>query len=232
MTGDAPVLFLHGAGRAGSLNWPQQAAAAESKFRFLDRVGEADNAASDAKRLIEAIGEGGHVVAHSYGAIAAMLAAAACPAVLSLVLFEPACFAIARGRQGAEAHIADWSPVFAVADDTSVAWREWSRRFAEATKTPVPELPDEQLERETARLRATVPPWDIEVDPLVPATVPTLVITGNWSGAYEDVGRAFAELGATHVRLPGHGHRPQDASDALLLMQRHWAGTEATRDRG
>jgi pimeloyl-ACP methyl ester carboxylesterase len=97
-----PIVFLHGAGRAGASNWPAQAGSAETRFHFLDRDAPFDDAERDAGRLIKAVGSGGHVVAHSYGAIAAMLAAARSSRIRSLVLVEPACFSIARGRSGAE----------------------------------------------------------------------------------------------------------------------------------
>jgi hypothetical protein len=91
----------------------------------------------------------------------------------------------------------------------------------------VPELPDAALERETVRLRCTPPPWSIEVDPAVPGRVPTLVVTGGWNDAYEDVAKALADSGARHVQLVGHGHRPQDHDQANALMREHWAEAES-----
>ena len=109
---------------------------------------------------------GGHVVAHSYGANAALLAAQTEPGLVrSLVLFEPACLDLARGGPAVEEHIAAMSPVFDVADDPSVSAREFSARFAAATGAAPPDLSDAELEAAVARLRGLRPPWGTGLSP-------------------------------------------------------------------
>jgi pimeloyl-ACP methyl ester carboxylesterase len=72
----------------------------------------------------------GHVVAHSYGANAALLAAQSEPALIrTLTLLEPACFDLARGKPAVEEHIAAMTPVFVAANDPAVSTREFSRLF-------------------------------------------------------------------------------------------------------
>lgn len=127
------VVFVHGAGREGVDAWPHQASAAEASWLFLPREGAADDAARDARRLRGWLGArgGGHVVAHSYGANAAVLAAQLEPSVVrSLALLEPACFDLARGKPAVEEQIAAMTPVFAAADDASVSAHDFSRRVA------------------------------------------------------------------------------------------------------
>ena len=71
------------------------------------------------------------MVAHSYGANAALLAAQARPdLVRSLALLEPACFDLARGMPAVEEHIADMGAVFASASDPGLSDPDWFARFA------------------------------------------------------------------------------------------------------
>jgi pimeloyl-ACP methyl ester carboxylesterase len=217
------VVFVHGAGRAGSDAWPQQAAARQARpgglWHFLPRGQDGDDAGRDAQRVLVRLraGGGGHVVAHSYGGNAALLAAGQEPdLVRSLVLFEPACLDLARGGPAVEEHIAAMAPVFDVADDLSVSAREFSARFAAATGTEPPRLPERELEEAVARLRGLRPPWGTGLQPRLP--VPTLVVTGGWSELYEEIARALVALGARHVVLSGRGHRVQDHPDASRLL--------------
>ena len=218
------TVFMYGAGSAGRRSWPRQAEVAKDDWVFLERTGEVDVATRDATRILSELGAGGHVVGSSYGALAAMLAAAQDSSrVRSLVLFEPACFAVARGRGAVERYVVAWARPFDVACDPSVSWSEWSSLFAEATGQKAPSLNDDELRRTTERIRATVPPWTIPVDAAVVREVPTLVVTGAWADEYEEVAAALAEEGATHVRMEGFGHRPHDHPDATQLMTDWWA---------
>ena len=85
-------------------------------------------------RGIEALGEeGGHVVGHSSGAVAATLSAAASPGLVrSLVLFEPACFALARGGDEVERHVREMSPVFEDASEVGASDGGCAARFLTA----------------------------------------------------------------------------------------------------
>ncbi|MEU2199713.1 alpha/beta hydrolase [Isoptericola sp. NPDC019482] len=216
-----------GSGSAGADAWPEQASVAEPGWAFLAREGVADDPVRDARRVLDLLREvgGGHVVAHSYGANAALLAAQREPTlVTSLALLEPACFDLARGRPAVEEHIAAMTPVFAVADDPSVSPREFSRRFAAASGTRPPDLPDDVLEQRVARLRALRPPWGLDLDPSVPIPGRTLVVTGGSSALYEQTAEALVGAGARHVVLAGAGHRVQDVARATEVLREHWRG--------
>lgn len=56
-------------------------------------------------------------------------------------------------------------PVFAVADDSSVSARDFSRRFADGMGMEPPDLSDDELEVRVSRLRALRPPWGIGLRP-------------------------------------------------------------------
>jgi pimeloyl-ACP methyl ester carboxylesterase len=218
------TVVMHGAGRAGASAWPAQAAAGRSDWVFLDRAPDGDGRRADAGRILDALGHGGDLVAASYGGLAAMLAAERDPGlVLSLVLCEPACLSVARGRPAVEAHVAALGPVFALADDHSVSAAEFSRRFAAGMGTQPPDLPPDVLEVTVARLRSIVPPWEVIVDELVPSRVPTLVLTGGSEPMYDEVAMSLVLLGARHVSLDGAGHRPQDRADGVAAMTEFWS---------
>lgn len=218
------TVFLHGAGRAGRAAWAAQSAVEQDGWLFLDRGPSGDVPSTDARRIVAALGGSGHVVAASYGGVAAMLAAEQHPeAVRSLVLFEPACFSLARGGPGVEEHVAALAPVFATAGDPAVSAVEFSRRFAEGLGTSPADLPPDDLEETVARLRATTPPWEVQVSTLVPGLVPTLVLTGGWSPLFEEVAAALVAAGAQHRVLAGYNHRPQDHPDAVEALADFWA---------
>lgn len=221
------VVFVHGSGRAGAAAWPQQAAAAEPGWWFLPRDGVADDAARDARRLLEWLRArgGGHLVASSYGGNAAVIAAQTDPAaVRSLALLEPACFDLARGMPAVEEHVEAMTPVFEVADDASVSAREFSRRFAAAMGTEPTDVPEEELRASVDRLRALRPPWGVGLRTQQGLPVRTLVVTGGWSPLYDETAEALVALGARHVALDGAGHRLQDDPRVDPLLRQHWLG--------
>jgi pimeloyl-ACP methyl ester carboxylesterase len=219
------AVFIHGAGRAGRDAWPNQAALGNAGWHFLERHPEGDDADRDAERvsrLLSQIG-GGHVVAHSYGAIAALLAAATSPdLVASLALVEPACFDLARGMPAVEAHITAMGPVFAAAKDPSLSPLEFSRLFAEGMGVEPPDLPRSVLEARVGRLRELRPPWGTRVTCVRELSTPTLVLTGGWSPLYEQTAESLVRLGAVHRVLRGHGHRAQDHPDATEAVSAAW----------
>jgi pimeloyl-ACP methyl ester carboxylesterase len=152
-----PVVFVHGAGRAGAEAWPIQRSARDLGERvFVVRFGFGPNEdgqrtdfEEDRRRVIDAIADGAHLVAHSYGALAALMAAeSALSRVRSIALFEPACFSLARGRAAIEAHVAAMSA--ALADD-SLSDEEFLAAFVRSvgSEPPAGSLSDEA--RDSAR---------------------------------------------------------------------------------
>jgi len=219
------VVFVHGAGLAGVDAWPRQVAEAGAGWRFLPRNGVADDAATDARLVLDWLrpAGGGHVVAHSYGANAALLAAQLEPSLVrSLALLEPACFDLARGMPAVEEHISALRPVLAVADDPTVSAREFSRRFAAAMGTEPPDLPDGELEARVGRLRALSPPWGVGLRPDQVLPARTLVVTGGSNPLYEETARALVAAGAQHLTLEGAGHRVQDHPQCTRAVREHW----------
>lgn len=210
---------------AGADAWPHQAATADGGWFFLPRAGVTDDAGRDAGRIVDWLRsvDGGHVVAHSYGANAAVLASEQEPSLVrSLALLEPACLDLARGMSAVEGHIAAMMPAFAVADDSSVSARDFSRRFADGMGMEPPDLSDDELEVRVSRLRALRPPWGIGLRPEQGLPKATLVITGGWSPLYEETAQSLVAFGARHLTLEGAGHRVQDDPRTTHVLREHW----------
>ena len=229
------VVFVHGAGSFGAAAWPKQhGMALAHDALFLRRHGydpfaeplETDFAA-DAAIVLRALADdgrgqdGGHVVAHSQGAIAAMMAAVERPDLVhSLTLVEPACLSLTAELPATAAHRALMQPLFEVrhhlSDDDF--HREFVRRVF-AAQTPAQATlgaPSPEDQREARRLRLQAPPWDAPLQ-IVPG-VPTLVLTGGWEPLYEEIAGYLRETGAVHRIAPG-GHRPQDSAEGNRVIR-------------
>lgn len=194
---------------------------------FLDRVVPGDDPDQVAPAVVAALGEGGHLVAMSYGGIVAMRVASSHPdLVRSLTLLEPACLVLARGRPRVEEHVAALAPVFRRRLDPSFSHAQFSAAFSRATGMPAPDLPAPVLEATTRRLRATRPPWELDVDASVAGATPTLVVTGRRADMYDEVADALERAGARRATLTGCGHRVHDHPDATATMLGFWAALD------
>ncbi|XAS62881.1 alpha/beta hydrolase [Micrococcaceae bacterium Sec5.8] len=229
------VVFVHGAGSFGAAAWPKQhGLALRYDALFLRRHGYdpvaeplETNFTVDAGVVLSALaGEargvaGGHVVAHSHGAIAAMMAAVERPDLVhSLTLVEPACLSLTAELPATAAHRALMQPLFDVRRHLSDEdfHREFVRRIS-AAQTPAQATmgaPSPEDQREARRLRLQAPAWEAPLQ-IVPG-VPTLVLTGGWEPLYEEIAEYLRETGAVHRTAPG-GHRPQDSAEGDRLIR-------------
>lgn len=218
------VVFVHGAGSFGAAAWPKQhGMALDYDALFLRRHGfdaaaeplETDFAA-DSAIVLGALADdgrgasGGHVVAHSQGAIAAMMAAVERPDLVhSLTLVEPACLSLTAELPATAAHRALMQPLFDVRHHLSDEdfGREFVRRVFSAD---TPGAVTAESARAARRLRLQAPPWEAPLH-IVPG-VPTLVLTGGWEPLYEEIAGYLRETGALH-RIAAGGHRPQDSAE-------------------
>ena len=224
------VVFVHGSGRSGSEGaWGDLPALLGIERVVIDRAGFAPGEApqltdfaADADRVLEACAEGAHVVASSYGGVAALQAAAASTGnVLSLLLCEPAAYSIARGEPAIERHVAAVSPVFARREDLDAAafTVELLKAFGQQDPSP-PAGAAETLRAERMRLQR--PPWEATIDAGVVDRIPTLVVTGGWNDEYEQIAARLVERGARHVVLEGAGHNPERADGFAQLALDFW----------
>ncbi|MFC5748357.1 alpha/beta fold hydrolase [Actinomadura rugatobispora] len=259
-----PALFVHGV-----LSWgtddrygfgAQRPLAGNRRLLMMDRRGfgaspgtatgrsdyEAD--ADDITGLLERHG-GAHLVGHSYGGVAAMLAAARRPGLVrSLALIQPGAMRPAerhpvvaemleRARAARAAGDADGAP-------PGMAPEEFVRASTEGLGLPMPEMTPERLRAARTSMRER-PCWDADVplEPLATAPWPTLIITGTWEDAPElyrryageplmaAAGVIAEEIGAEHLRVPGF--YPQVDQPALVneALSALWAEADRPRSR-
>lgn len=216
---------MYGAGDGGPGGWPVQAAASP-EATFLDRLAPTDadpvpfdEPERDARRIVEALDGSGHLVAHSGGAVAALLAAAQAPgAVRSLTLFEPACLGLARGRPAVDEMVAAMAAVFDRSADPELADGEFTHHFLLAMGVPGTDPADPEYAAVGARLRRSTPPWEPPLELAAVSRVRTLVVTGGWSAAFDEVAEVLVGAGARRVVVPGTGHGPQFHPDGQAAM--------------
>jgi pimeloyl-ACP methyl ester carboxylesterase len=224
------VVFVHGAGSFGSAAWPRQHGMALSydalflRRHGYDPVAEPVDSSfeEDARIVLRSLADdgrgaaGGHVVAHSQGAVAAMMAAVERPdLVFSLTLVEPACLSLTAELPATAAHISLMQPLFDARHQMSDQdfQREFVRRVY-ATDLQQPATAEEK--RSARRLRLQAPAWEAALH-IVPG-VPTLVLTGGWEPLYEEIAGYLRETGALHRTAAG-GHRPQDSVEGDRIIR-------------
>ena len=101
-----PAVLVHGSLATGAEEWEAQRPLADEGFRLLvlDRRGfgqspaaEGEDFLRDGDDIAEVMGDGAHLVGHSYGGLGVMFAAGRRPdAARSLTLLEPAAFAFGQ----------------------------------------------------------------------------------------------------------------------------------------
>ena len=234
-TGTSAVL-VHGSLATGAEEWEAQRPLAEAGFRLIvpDRRGygqsppaNGEDYLQDGDDIAELLGDGAHLVGHSYGCLGAMVAATRRPeATLSLALLEPP--VPAAGDHSAAAR--------ALTDELRRLWpidlpdEEWLIRFLTAVGSDPETLPPEVLQGAlplVPLLRHGRTPWESELPfaPLASATFPKLVVSGGHSKAFDAMCDSVAErIGASRAVVEGAGHEIQftgpPMNERLLVLWR------------
>jgi pimeloyl-ACP methyl ester carboxylesterase len=213
-----PVVFVHGDIVGPSLTWRKQRELAQRWTLIIpSRPGfgespplERNDFEIEAPMMAELLGDGAHLVGHSYGAVIALLAAAARPeAVRSLTVSEPGCLRVAAGMPVVDEMIVNGELLFENA--SSIPSKDFLRLFrsgaGSAYGTP-DELPEELLHG-VELLKRERPSWEAEIplERLAAADFPVLVLSGGHSCVFEAVCDALAEgLSAEREVITGRGH--------------------------
>ena len=213
-----PIVFVHGSVVGAAESWARQRPLADRWTLVLaDRPGfgaspplERSDFEAEAPLFAELLGDGAHLVGHSYGAVIALIAAALRPdAVRSLAVSEPGSLRLAAGDPRVDAMIADGDTLYRQVDaiPAEVFLRLFRSGVGSARYTPE-RLPDE-LERGVELLRRERPPWEAEipVEALAAADFPKLVISGDHSPVFDAVCDSLAErIGADRAVVGGRAH--------------------------
>lgn len=231
-----PVVLVHGSLATGADEWEAQRPLADSGFqlRVPDRRGygaspsaDGEDFISDGADLAELMGDGAHLVGHSYGGLGAMCAAARRPeATLSLALLEPAAFTAAPGDHRVQSLVGELQQLWAQGIDNEI----WLARFLAAVGTDLDELPPE-LAAEAVPLvpllRRGRTPWSEELPlaELAAASFPKVVVSGGHSEGFDAVCDSLAaRIGASRQAVTGAGHEIQftgaPINDLLLELWR------------
>jgi pimeloyl-ACP methyl ester carboxylesterase len=241
------VVMVHGGAQgtqsAGHRNFHAQEPLGREGWRVMvpDRPGHGrspdpgrpDDAEADAGWVAELLGDGAHLLGHSFGGLVAVAAAALRPeAVKSLVLVEPALFAVATKSTAVKKQLAKMA--FTMVVPFSPASR--ARRIMALLGIPnVFALTDadlsalgSSLKRGVFPKRANIKRWFEEIRR---AKIPVLIISSGSNAAFEAMGRIVAEqLGAKHEVVPIEHHFPQwNAAPFNALISNFWRQSEDLR---
>jgi pimeloyl-ACP methyl ester carboxylesterase len=213
-----PVLFVHGSIVGADLTWREQHELAE-RWRLIipNRPGFAGSPAAErgdfeteAPLFAELVGDGAHLVGHSYGAVIALLAAALRPeAVWSLVVSEPGSLGVAAGNPIVDEMRERGELLYRNPDGITAG--DFLRMFRAGVGSPH-ETPDElpeALARGAELLKRERPPWEAEIPltQLAAAGFPKLVVSGCHSPGFDAVCDTLAEaIGAERAEIAGRGH--------------------------
>jgi pimeloyl-ACP methyl ester carboxylesterase len=213
-----PILFVHGDIVGPDLTWrKQRELAARWSLIIPSRPGFGESPPLgrndfevEAPMFAELLGDGAHLVGHSYGAVIALLAAAERPeAVRSLTVSEPGCLRVAAGTPVVDEMIANGELLFENA--SSIPSEEFLRLFRGGAGSAygTPEQLPEELLHGVELLKRERPSWEAEIplERLATADFPVQVLSGGHSPAFEAVCDALAEgLSAERAVIPGRGH--------------------------
>jgi len=204
------LVLLHGSVTGASRSWRRQEPLRE-RFELVTpaRPGfwpnppvERVDFERDAAWLPSIVEPGDHLVGHSYGGVAALLAAPTLP-LASLTVIEPPAFGVARGEPSVES----WLERAAALPSGEID------AFLELVGAPfrMPNPPPGDLRQGAEAFFSERRPQEAEI-PLLPLPYPVLVVTGAHEQAFEAVGDVLERsLGAERVVLPGAGHAVQNA---------------------
>ncbi len=211
--GSGPRLVLvHGSVAPGWLTWNAQKPLAD-RFELVvpTRSGYPPNPPlaeidfeAQAEELAALLEPGDHLVAHSYGAVVSLLAAAEAP-LASLTVIEPPAFGVARGDPAVEEFLAHFE------GGTPKEPRGYLEFFlplvGSSLKLRDPLPPAIEAGARAAIAERSPDQATIPLDELAAAPFPKLVVSGGHNAAFDAVCDVLEHrLGAQRAVLPGAGH--------------------------
>ena len=231
-----PVVLVHGSLATGAEEWEAQRPLAGEGFRLLvpDRRGygrspmaHGEDFLRDAEDIADLMGDGAHLVGHSYGGLGALFAAARRPeATRSLTLLEAGAFALGQSDPAGRALVDEVRGMW----DRDTPDEEWVVGFLKAVGSDPDEFPPDFLAAALPLVpvfRRGRPIWypDLPLGELAEATFPKLVVSGGHSPGFDAICDELAgRIGAVRKVVEGAGHEIQftgePINEALLALWR------------
>src|SRR5262245_15129974 len=213
-----PVLLVHGSVVGPEHTWRKQRELAKRWSLILpSRPGFGDSPQLErgdfeveAPMFGELLGDGAHLVGHSYGGVIALLVAAIRPeAVRSLTVSEPGVWPAAAGVRAVDEMIANGKRLYGYPGGIPIEVFLRLFRTGAGSSHQTPEELPEYLARGAELAQRERPPWEAEIplDRLAAAPSPKLVISGDHSPAFDAVCDFLTDaVGAQRAVIPGRGH--------------------------
>ncbi len=235
-----PVLMIHGGPQGGpnggETAWAKQRPLADEGWQLVlpDRPGHArspsrgpESIDRDAVWVAEMLGDGMHLVGHSYGGCIATQAASLRPeAVRSLTVVEAAAASVAPDHPAVVAN----RQAMVTALVTAASPRERYLEFARYAG--IPSAMSESLDEATQTrmgeglvLMQTPAQWDARpaIERVAGAQIPFLTVTGGWSESMAAIADALAaQLHGSHVVLETGHHFPQFHPEFNPTLANFW----------
>jgi pimeloyl-ACP methyl ester carboxylesterase len=227
----SPVLLVHGGSQGGPAGgedqWSAQRPLADEGWELVlpDRPGHGRSPSRgpedfelDAVWAAELLGDGAHLVGHSYGAVIALYATCLRPeAVRSLTLIEPPIFSVAAGDPDVEAFRARLARASATKNPL-LALGRLMRTLKIPMRQMEPKPTPKHIFRMAKHFQTMRPPdtWDASaaVASVNGAEIPVLVVTGGWSPGFEVIADRLAEqTGGRRLIIRAGHHFPQMAGE-------------------
>ncbi len=238
-----PVVLVHGSLATGADEWQAQRPLADEGFRLLvpDRRGYGRSPAArgedflaDAEDIAELMGDGAHLVGHSYGGLGVVFAAARRPeATLSLTLLEPGTFSLGQRDPAARTLVAEVRRLW----DEDLPDEHWVIRFLQLVGSGdalSPELIAAAVPLVPVFRRGR-PIWepDLPLAGLASAAFPKLVVSGGHSAGFDAICDELAErIGASRMVIEGAGHEIQFTGGPLNeALRTLWRPTRSSSAR-
>jgi pimeloyl-ACP methyl ester carboxylesterase len=235
----APVILVHGSLATSSDEWQAQRPLAEQGFRLLvvDRRGYANSPAAegedflrDGEDIASLMGDGAHLVGHSYGGLGALVAAARRPkATLSLTLLEPGAFGMGQHHPAARAFTTRIREIW----HQDLPDEAWCVEFLKAVGSDPEMLGPELLAAAMPLVRLVRrgrPIWELDLPfaEMRQAAYPKVVVSGGHSAGIDAIcDDLAARIGAERAVVAGAGHEVQFAGAPINdLLLRVWRSVQ------
>jgi pimeloyl-ACP methyl ester carboxylesterase len=232
----APVILVHGSLATSGDEWQAQKPLAAQGFQLLvvDRRGYANSPAADGEDFVRdgediarLMGDGAHLVGHSYGGLGAMVAAAQRPAAtLSLTLLEPGAFGLGQHHPAARAFVTQIRRIW----NQDLSDEAWCVEFLKAVGSDPETFGPEFLAAAMPLVRLVRrgrPIWEFDLPfaEMRTTTYPKVVVSGGHSAGFDAICDDLADrIGAERAVVTGAGHEIQFAgtpiNDLLLGVWR------------